>query len=147
MKEQSGKPSEGLSVISWGISSSTPNQTASFGLAFADGLIISRYLSPFKSGDFQLMFQLVSFRQESLGVKPSTRVSEMNNRFLVFRRPRREESKRYSRVGASDTSPLSILWRWTGFALVVRWRMWGTHAWTHAWNSFRNALSRTSPSS
>ena len=41
-----------VSVFSCGILSSAPNQTASLGLALSEGVSISRYFRPFRSGEF-----------------------------------------------------------------------------------------------
>src|SRR6266702_1666648 len=125
-----------MSVLSCGISSRASDQTEGLSLASADGVRISRYLRPFKSGDFQLMSQLRSSRQESLGVVPAKRVSGTDTflgRYFSL------DSERYLRVGAGDTSPPIVLRRCKIFALMARWHMWETRAWGSFWNALNRA--------
>ena len=124
-----GKVRLRVSVFSSGISASASNQIARFGIDPSNGLIISRYLRLLKSGHFQLMLQWRSFSQESLGAEPSKRVSGIDTSS-----PSAEESERYSRVGAGDSSALIVLRISAHSALMLRWRMREMHA----WSSFRN---------
>src|SRR6266702_483972 len=110
-----------MSISSCGISSRASSQIARLGLTFVESVNIWRFLRPFKSGDVQLMLQLQSSRQESLGVVPPKTLSGTNTRDgNALCRYFSLDSERYSRVGAGEASPSSILRRFTGSALTPR---------------------------
>src|SRR6266702_864029 len=126
-------------VFSCGISSRASNQTARPGLALSDSLSISRLLRPFKRGDFQLMSHLQSLRQESLGVVPSKSVSGTVTRNVGNMG---RDSERYSRRGAGEVSPRSVLRSSKNSAITLRWHMWETWVWSSCWNALNRAPSQ-----
>ena len=99
-----GEAESMTSLSSCGISSRASSQSVRRGAS--DNLLISRFLSPLRSGDFQLISQLLSQRDESLGAAPSNRVSGTDARDVLP-----AESERVSRMGAGNMSPSSILLR------------------------------------
>jgi hypothetical protein len=106
---EAGKPSEGRASFSFGILFRASNHTVKFSLASTDGVMFER-------GNLQLMSQLRTSRQDGLGVVSLKRVLEKgisNPMCLAY--SSRQNSERYSRVGAGDTNQVLRVHRRDGW--------------------------------